>query len=335
MNSCHGILLRLAAASALTLAAGRHLAAQDMPPAAGPSAPGAAPPSQEKLGTAPEDYSHQFLRQESVLLKPGDWQFDTGLNYTVLDHYFTGLQQTGNNQVVPLDERMRRRLMLVPMQFRYGVCEDVQAFVNMPVGWANTEISSIGTNSESDYNTGGIGDTNAGLSWLLHKSGGCSCDPNVVATFGFTAPTGQGNFFEDLFLTPETTLGQGFWYGYWNVLFIHTYNPVIVFYGFGSRHGFSRVLDEINVHPGDQYSYRGGVGFAVNERITLSSMLYGSYITEPTLNGQRIKGDNLEPIYLRFAVTIAQRCDRICEPFVEIGLTSDSANTRFGVTWTF
>ena len=94
-------------------------------------------------------------------------------------------------------------------------------------------------------------------------------------------------------------------------------------------------MDEINVQPGDYYSYRGGVGFAVNERITLSSQLYGSYITEPKLDGQRIKGDDLEPIYLRFAVTISQRCDRICEPFVEVGLTSDSANTRFGVTWTF
>lgn len=331
---CRETVLRLAVAGALTLAAGRFLAAQDLPPIAGPSAPGAAPPSQEKLGTAPEDYSHEFLRQESVLLKPGDWQLDTGLNYTVYDHYFTGIEVNGVT-IAPVNERLRRRLLLMPLEFRLGICDNVQAFVNMPVGWANSEVSSVSTNSETDYNTGGIGDTNAGFSWLIHKSDGCSCDPDVVATFGFTAPTGNGNFLEDLFLTPETTLGQGFWYGYFNVLFIHTYDPVIVFYGFGARFGFSRVLDELNVQPGDQYSYRGGVGFAVNERITLSTQLYGSYITEPLINGQRIKGDDLEPIYLRFAVTISQCCNRICEPFAEVGLTSDSAGARFGVTWTF
>ena len=64
-------------------------------------------------------------------------------------------------------------------------------------------------------------------------------------------------------------------------------------------------------------------------------MLYGTYIAEPLVNGQRVKGDMLEPIYLRFAVTIATDCHHIVEPFVNIGLTGDSANTIFGVTFTY
>ena len=46
---------------------------------------------QEKFGVAPEDNSREFLRQESVLLKPCQWQFDIGLNYTIFDHRFTDI----------------------------------------------------------------------------------------------------------------------------------------------------------------------------------------------------------------------------------------------------
>ena len=219
------------------------------------------------------------------------------------------------------------------MDFRYGVTDRVQAFVDMPVGWANTDVSYLG--SDDFYNTGGLGDLNAGVSWLFHKSCGCSCDPDMIATFAFTAPTGNGNFLDAIFLTPELTLGQGLWAAYWNVLFVHTYDPVIVFYGFGTRHPFAREFDNIEVIPVVQYNYRMGVAFAVNEKVTFSSMLYGAYIAEPIVGGVRVQGDQLEPIYFRFAATVAKKCQRFCEPYVEIGLTNDSANTRFGVTWTF
>jgi len=48
-----------------------------------------------------------------------------------------------------------------------------------------------------------------------------------------------------------------------------------------------------------------GVGFAVNERITLSTAFVGSYVSEWRLDGQRLPGTVMEPLYLRFAVTMA------------------------------
>ena len=270
-------------------------------------------------------------------MKQGQCQFDVGFNYLLVDHYFTQLTTSGGSISGTLDTRLRRRLMLAPLDVRYGLTDCMQLFANVPFGWANTETSYIVSptqNSDNFLNQGGIGDTDVGFSYLIHKSCGQSCDPDIVATMDVTAPTGKGNFFDALFLSPQLTLGQGLWAASWNVLFIHTYDPVIFFYGFGTRHPFSREFDGFDVVPGAQYNYRAGVGFAVNEHVTLSTMLYGSYIAEPLVDGQRIKGDMLEPIYLRFAVTIAH-CDRICEPFVNIGLTSDAANTIFGVTFTF
>jgi hypothetical protein len=286
----------------------------------------------EKFGVAPEDNSREFLRQESVLLKPCEWQFDVGLNYTIFDHRFTDIALP-NNIPVPVDSLVRRRLLVMPLQIRYGLTDRIQLFGSLPVGWTNTEVSAL--NFDSFTNAGGIGDASAGCSCLVHKSCGSSCDPDVIATFGFAAPTSNSDLFAAILGTPQTVLGQGVWAGFWNVLFVHTYDPVVVFYGFGSWHGFTREFEGVPVQPGDQYTYRGGVGFAVNERITLSTMLYGYYITEARVENQRVLGTTQEPVYLRFAVTMLQQSHRICEPFAEIGMTTDAANARFGVTWTF
>ena len=105
------------------------------------------------------------------MLKEGQWQFDVGLNYTIVDHNFTQLAFSGGtsaSNLLPLDSRERRQLIEVPLDFRYGFTDRVQGFVDMPVGWANTDVSYLG--SDSFYNTGGLGDLNAGVSWLFHKS---------------------------------------------------------------------------------------------------------------------------------------------------------------------
>lgn len=296
------------------------------------SATSAAPSqqSEQKLGEAPRDTSLEFLRQQAVLLKPCEWQMDIGLSYLIFDNHFADV--TANDELV--ETRLRRRLLTMPMEVRYGLYQRVQLFANMPFGWANTEISRVG----EDYfaNNGGIGDLNFGGTFHIYQSNGKSCSPDVLATIGFTAPTGNGNALLGILETPDITLGQGFWAGFWNVLVIHKYDPVVVFYGFGSRHYFSRDIQNIpGAKPGDQYIYQLGTGFAINERITLSTTFFGSYITEARVNDHILRGTILEPMYLRFAATITRCNNRIVEPFVEIGLTDDSANARAGITWTF
>jgi hypothetical protein len=284
----------------------------------------------QKIGEAPPDTSLQFLREQTVLLKPCEWQMDVGLSYLIFDNQFTDVTPDGHL----VQDRLRRRLLLMPLEIRYGLYERVQLFANAPFGWANTEISRVGI-AQFD-NNGGIGDTNAGATFLIRKSNGCSYSPDVLATFGVTAPTGNGNALVNLLVSPSLTLGQGFWAGFWNVLLIHKYDPVVVFYGVGSRHYVERdVAGFTGTKPGDQYIYQFGTGFALNERITLSTMFFGSYITDARLNDQVLDGTILEPMYVRFATTITRPNKRIFEPFVEIGLTDDSANARVGMTWTF
>jgi hypothetical protein len=289
-------------------------------------------PADQKFGEQPPDRSHEFLRKQDVLLKEGQWQFDVGLQYLIFTHDYTQFAQSGVN-IFPVDSRLTRRLLIAPLDVRYGVSDRLQAFADVPFGWSNTENSYPGFDDFT--NQGGIGDMTAGISWLVHKSCGCSCDPDVVATFSITAPTANVSPLQGIIEPPNTMLGTGFCYGYWNVLFIHTVDPVILFYGFGSRHGLARTYEGLDIQPGDQYYYRAGLGFAVNEKLTLSSSLSGWYITDPQVDGVRIAGLAMEPITLRFAATIARPCDRYIEPFVELGLTPDAPDARVGLTFTF
>ena len=285
--------------------------------------------SDQKLGEAPPPTNMEFLRRQSVLLKPCEWQIDVGFYYLYHEEELT----LSLDPSTVIQSHIRQRILAMPLEFRYGLCDRVQLFANVPFGWANTETGMLGTD---DYvNEGGVGDTNTGATIHLFKSNGLSCSPDIITTFGVTAPTGKGNAILGIFLAPETTLGQGFWAGYWNALFIHQYDPVIVYYGFGSRHYVSKEVDGIGQRPGDQFTYQLGTGFAVNERITLSTTFYGSYITEAWYNGARLPGTIQEPMYLRFATTITRPNKHVFEPFVEVGMTKAAADSRVGVTWTF
>ena len=71
----------------------------------------------------------------------------------------------------------------------------------------------------------------------------------------------------------------------------------------------------------------------VNEWVTLSTSFAGAYISELYVDNDRVEGTIREPLRLRFAVTI-NAPDKVIEPFTEIGMTDDTVDARFGITWT-
>lgn len=285
----------------------------------------------ERLGNEPEDYSLQFLRRQTVLLRPGQWQFDIGVWYSVSENDLPVFVNLPNNQVGVTDARFRNRLLLVPMELRYGLTERHQVFLNVPFGWAGSEFSFFGFDDFD--NKGGIGDVRFGISSLLQQGG--QGYPDIVGTLQATAPTGQrGDFPVLTALVPDSRLGEGFWALTGSVLFIHTIDPVILFYGVGMRHRFEREFNGVEFEAGQEFLYQFGTGFAINPWVTLSGMFIGSYIDENRVNGQRLQGTILEPMRLRFAVTVA-RGGHIIEPFAEIGMTDDAPRARVGMTVTY
>lgn len=283
----------------------------------------------EPIGPAPpEPTPLLFLRQQSVLLEKGETQVDFGLGYAVFEEDVPAIFGTtlGEN-------RFRSRLLIVPLALRHGLTDRVQFSASLPVGWAQTDVAFPAAFDEST-NEGGIGDLDLALNIHLHRSNGCEVDPDIVFTIGGTVPTSDADFFDAIGGTTALNLGDDFGALRWDLLFIHTYDPVVLFYGFGSRHRFTRDFGPFQVEPGDQYLYQLGVGFAVNDRITLSGRVAGQHITEVHIDGDSLEGSIQEPLGARFAVTVARPC-YIVEPFVEIGMTRDSPEAFTGVVWTY
>lgn len=310
-------------------------------PAAGPGGSGELGRA-ERLGEEPEPTRELFLRRQTVLLEPGQMQFDVGLAYSVTNQELPVAltDQAGAVEGV-VGGRIRQRLLTVPFEVRYGLFRRMQVYLNAPLGWSGAELSFPGFDAFS--NAGGIGDMRLGTSVLIQEA--CGYRPQVVGTFDFTFPTGNDSFAQ-IGLSPGARLGDGFFALAATVLCIHTYDPLVLFYGGGYRHRFEDSSMGFDITPGEQILYEGGVGFAVSDRITLSGSLLGAYITENYVDDRRVEGSNLEPMRLRFAVTVSnperqlsawrgvRRANEIVEPFAEIGMTPESP-ARFGVTWTY
>jgi hypothetical protein len=279
----------------------------------------------------------RFLRRQSVLLDPGEYEFDVTFQYLVDEADYVLVRRRGD--AIEIGEAMRReRLLLLPLEFRLGLSRDTQVFVNVPFGWSNSELAFL---LDEDFsNAGGIGDVSAGITRLLCE--GDECGPDILATLAFSAATGKADIVTAL-AVPGSSLGEGFWSLTAGLTFIQTYDPVVIFYGGGYRHRFDATFDgDIEVEPGQQAFYRLGVGFAINSNVTLSATFLGSYIGANTVNGIRIAGGIQEPMQVRLAATVSRNkkcnpnsCLTVIEPFVNFGITDDAVDSLFGISWTF
>lgn len=293
----------------------------------------AAPGEQQRYGKEPPEPEYRrveqmFLRQQNVLLPAGEWQFDYGISYFTSDFDYPVVN---NGNVVRAD--LVRRQFVVPFALRYGWTDRLQLFTTIPVGWRHNEIvtSSISDPNPIELNEENfaVGDINIGASYHLCY-GECG-SPDVIATLSGGLPTGETSLVTS---TLNGGLGTGFGSLAWQLLFVHTYDPVVVYWGFGHRHYFEDTINNVVVQPGEELTYQLGVGFAVNDRVTLSTAYLGSYVTEAEFDGDPLDGSDYEPSRLRFALTALRNC-RIVEPFVELGTSNRVPFSRVGVTWTY
>lgn len=278
---------------------------------------------QEKLGAAPQDTSQLFLRQATVLLQPGQAQFDWGLQYIWQEARFP--VSLTNQQLA--DERVRNRRLFAPLALRYGVTQRLQAFVNMPVGWGF--LDQANPQQDAFDTVFGLGDVNAGFSYLLRKGEG-HC-PDLVGTFALLAPSGPNPYHLG---GGVAATGDGFWNISYDLLFVKALDPAVIFYGVGYKHHFARNFLGGELAPGEEVNYQLGVGLAVNDRLTLSTIFFGAYRPDMRFNGVGLKGTSQEPMSLRLALTAVATPCYIVEPFARFGLTPDAPQADVGVILT-
>ncbi|WP_437191920.1 hypothetical protein [Planctomicrobium sp. SH527] len=281
-----------------------------------------------RFGQAPTQQQRQlppitFLRNQAVLMDKGDVQVDVGLVYTY--------NEADIPVVTPallIDEaQIQQRNIFVPLTFRYGLSKNLQTSILVPLGYAHEQVTVPGQDIRSD--SGPIGDVVVSLSYALPKHDQSASD--FVWTNTLSIPTGDA---PSLWIRPDAGLGRGYMEYGSSLLALQRYDPLIVFGSVGARYGFEDNFGGLKVTPGLAFDYRLGVGFGVNESITLSAQFIGSYETEIDVDGLSVPGSDRDVYAIRFAITKAEERVNI-EPFVTFGLTQAASEAQFGIVWTY
>lgn len=280
---------------------------------AGPVTPQTKPIGQEPQDT--DDIRLIFLRQSTVLLGQGQVEVETGMNYQ-------------HTQSVSPIFNARFRQFQMPLAVRVGLFDRGEAFLTLPAAYARRDLGFADSVVSSDE--GGFGDLVAGLNYELRResAGG----PDIIASVAVGMPTGSKPDEEGL------SLGTAHWTATAGVQFIKIADPVALFAGVRYEHQFPAryfLGDAVHdVDPAATGGYNFGFGFAVNEYVSLSAQVAGSYQGDARADGVRVFATSREPVTLRTALTYQYSRGTYIEPSVAIGLNDDTPDFALGVSLT-
>ena len=281
---------------------------QDQPGAQKPN-----PIGQEPEGT--EDIRLIFLRQSTVLLRPGQVEVETGVNYQ-------------HTQSVSSIFNARFRQFQMPLAARVGVFTRGEAFVTIPAAYARRDLGFADRVVSSDE--AGVGDITAGFNYELRRES--ARGPDIIASVNAGMPTGSKPDEEGL------SLGTAHWTATAGVQFIKIADPIALFGGVRYEHQFPAryfLGDAVrDVDPGGTAGYNFGFAFAVNEYVSLSAQVAGTYQSDARADGVRVFATSREPVTLRTALTYQYSRGTYIEPSVAIGLNDDTPDFALGVSLT-
>lgn len=300
----------------LTQVRGRGTASPGAPPQGpAPSAPTQGPPTIGQEPEAPDDIRKVFLRQATVLLNAGQVEVEGAFNYL-------------HTQSVSSILNARFRQFQLPLASRVGLFDRAEGFVSVGVTSVRQDLGFA--DNVLSHHEAGIGDVTAGFNYELMRE--TASGPDMIASVAVGAPTGSKPNEQGL------SLGTGHWATRLGVQFIRTVDPVALFAGASYQHEFdARYFLGDGVHEIDQgetAGYNFGFGFAVNDNISLSVQVIGSYQSEAKADGQRIFASSREPVSLRYALTYRRSQGTYVEPSVIVGLDDDAPNFALGMSLT-
>ena len=273
------------------------------------------------IGEAPPDNARVFLRQSAVLLKPGTFEVEWGIRYTLQETDFVTLLP--DTSLVP--ENLDVRTVLGTLTVRYGLSERWQPYITVPVGASMYErANELIEYTDQHY---GLGDIVVGTNFLV-RDGKDEC-ADIIFGLSVIAPTGLPAI--GLLDQNVASLGSGFTTINTSLTAVQTFDPLVLFGTIGYDHQFSRNFNGLSVQPGEQFNYAFGVGFAVNDNITLSAQYQSIFQLDFSVNGVQLPNSSLESSMMRYSVIRQIGKQAFVELYLLDGLTSDAPRTSVGI----
>ena len=300
----------------------------------------------EEFGAPPPRRVPLFLQESTVLLEVGEYQYESGLRYSTNANVFPVSGILDGTALVANATR-KQQTIITPLELRVGIADELQMFINLPLGYSKLRTTAQTTQHSVDDRFG-VGDLTMGLTKLLWEWK--EDQTRLLGSISISAPTGPADFAINS-LSDYAALGRGYWTAGGGVNLVHIIDPLAFFGGVGYTHTFQTDAGgDQTLDAGNTFFYSLGLGYAVNPEVSLNAAFAGGYSGELRLNETKLAGTGSEPLSLKVAATFANVKKKppkknkahhkyltatIKEPFLRFGLTGSATDVDFGIRVTY
>ncbi|MEE9412934.1 MAG: helix-turn-helix domain-containing protein [Methylococcales bacterium] len=254
-----------------------------------------------------------FLRDQAILLKPGETTLELGLAYSKSDrqNVVTALVDPDLGSVEALTNS-EQSAFTTTVNARYGLLENVQVFSN--ISFINRSSRQLfgGRKISSDSDTE-FSPVTTGLRYAAWQEG--DGYPSTIVSLDAGFPVND---------SPYSIGGS--------IALTKSIDPAVLFANFGYRHNFNGGVKDISrIQTDNQFDLSFGFAYALNDTLTLSTSFSGVFTTEKELVDGIILPDN-ERYRLRFGLTSYLAKGLYVEPFVSFGLNGHGTDATFGIS---
>jgi len=192
---------------------------------------------EEKVKSAYELY----LQDQSVTLRPKEWQLGIGLSYTHNERYIGFVHE-------------EQRAVQGTVSLGYGITDRLELTGSVPVVFTDQQVGDFAGTHEFGASDAYFGGVTLGLNATVIKGQG---RPNVTVQTAVTLPTGTGPQADLTKLSLGITAYQDF-------------DPAFVYGGVNVGHTFGESNES-------DFGYRFGLGFSLNHRLAIGAEVQGGY----------------------------------------------------------
>ena len=268
----------------------------------------------------------EFLSGSTVLLTPGTYQLELGLDYRTNRDRYT-LPSVGPFENHSFTARQLRTEATV----RGGLADGLEGFFTLP--YTYTHIDQVSSNEfVRDVDETELGDISFGIQYEVVTE--TADRPATSWSIAVSVPTGEKRFYSltDDWKDPLNN-GSGHWSIATGLSFVRSTDPAILFGGFNIGYAFDETIDGYGISPGLTFNSYVGFGFALNDSLSIGSRFSYAYVSEVDVDGVEINGSEDEALDMSFSLSHRLSADWVVTPQVTFSLNDDagasSASLRF------
>ena len=113
---------------------------------------------------------------------------------------------------------------------------------------------------------------------------------------------------------------------------VRSFDPVVLFGSLSYSYRFKYESAGAEIKPGDSFDLEFGTGFAINQDISMSFKVTGSYIFTNQSDNVNV-GATCTPFYFTFSLGKYLSDRSFIEPSVSFGVTRDASDFILGITY--